>query len=202
LSVDDIVSVKDHDSAGDGSTDDMVATVTALALASTDNLIYFPPGSYLITETIVIPPNARITGQVWSQLVSSGDFFADMTDPKPMIQAGNVGDVGTVEIRDIVLTSIGELSGLILVDWNCNATAELCDIAWAVMKSSLHIRSMNMSPFGIKIPDQTYDHTLTSRSRYALSSGSDGSVPPPPFPSASHPFPERFHPPVHEAVPL
>ncbi|KAJ5211430.1 exo-1-3-beta-D-glucanase [Penicillium cinerascens] len=124
LSVDDIVSVTDHGATGDGSTDDTAAIVAALALATTDNLIYFPPGSYLITETIVIPPNARITGQVWSQLVASGDHFADMTDPKPMIQVGNAGDMGTVEISDILFTSIGELPGLILVEWNVKAETQ------------------------------------------------------------------------------
>ncbi|PWY88961.1 exo-1,3-beta-D-glucanase [Aspergillus heteromorphus CBS 117.55] len=124
LSVDDIVSVTDHGATGDGSTDDTAAIVAALALATTDNLIYFPPGSYLITETIVIPAKARITGQVWSQLVASGDYFANMTDPKPMIQVGNAGDVGTVEISDILFTSIGELPGLIMVEWNVQAESQ------------------------------------------------------------------------------
>ncbi|PYI01146.1 exo-1,3-beta-D-glucanase [Aspergillus sclerotiicarbonarius CBS 121057] len=121
LSVDDIVNVKDHGAAGDGSTDDTDAIVTALALATADNLIYFPPGSYIITKTIVIPKHARITGMVWSQLVASGDYFADITSPKAMIQVGNSGDVGQVEISDILFTSIGELPGLVLVEWNIQA---------------------------------------------------------------------------------
>ncbi|OOG00127.1 glycoside hydrolase family 55 protein, partial [Aspergillus carbonarius ITEM 5010] len=121
LSVGDIISVKDHGAAGDGSTDDTDAIVAALALATADNLIYFPPGSYIITKTIVIPKHARITGMVWSQLVASGDYFADITSPKAMIQVGNAGDVGQVEISDILFTSIGELPGLVMVEWNIQA---------------------------------------------------------------------------------
>ncbi|RAL02989.1 glycoside hydrolase family 55 protein [Aspergillus ibericus CBS 121593] len=121
LSTGDIVNVKDHGAAGDGSTDDTAAIVAALALATADNLIYFPPGSYIITKTIVIPKHARITGQVWSQLVASGDYFSDMTSPKAMIQVGNAGDVGQVEISDILFTSMGELPGLVMVEWNIQA---------------------------------------------------------------------------------
>ncbi|GLA11528.1 hypothetical protein AnigIFM62618_005494 [Aspergillus niger] len=121
LSLGSIISVKDHGAAGDGATDDTAAIVAALALATTDNLIYFPPGSYIVTSTIVIPAHARITGQVWSQLVASGDYFADMTSPKVMIQVGNPGDVGTVEISDMLFTSIGELPGLVMMEWNVQA---------------------------------------------------------------------------------
>ncbi|KAK4860839.1 hypothetical protein LT330_004570 [Penicillium expansum] len=121
LSLSSIVNVKDHGAAGDGVTDDTAAIVASLSLATTDNLIYFPPGSYIVTSTIVIPAHARITGQVWSQLVASGDYFADMTSPKVMIQVGNPGDVGTVEISDMLFTSIGELPGLVMMEWNVQA---------------------------------------------------------------------------------
>ncbi|CAK7568439.1 MAG: hypothetical protein SEPTF4163_006429 [Sporothrix epigloea] len=124
LTLSDIVSVKDHGAKGDGATDDTAAITAALALATTDNLIYFPPGSYIVTSTIVIPANARLTGQVWSQIVASGDYFANMTSPKVMVQVGNAGDVGTVEISDLLFTSIGSLPGLVLVEWNVQAETQ------------------------------------------------------------------------------
>jgi hypothetical protein len=62
-----------------------------------------------------------MTGEVWSQLVASGTYFADMSNPKPMIQVGKVGDIGTVEISDMLFTSIGALPGLVLVEWNVQA---------------------------------------------------------------------------------
>jgi hypothetical protein len=121
FAVGDIISVKDHGAVGNGATDDTAAIVSALAEATTGNLIYFPPGSYLITSTIVIPTEVHMTGQVWSQLVASGPYFSNMADPKPMIQVGKPGDVGTVEMSDLLFTSIGELPGLIMVEWNIQA---------------------------------------------------------------------------------
>jgi glucan 1,3-beta-glucosidase len=77
--------VKAHGAVGNGVHDDTAAIVSALALATTSNLIYFPAGSYIVTSKIVVPPNTRMTGEVWSQLVASGPYFGDMTNPKPMI---------------------------------------------------------------------------------------------------------------------
>ncbi|KAJ4361597.1 hypothetical protein N0V95_001758 [Ascochyta clinopodiicola] len=124
LSIGSIINVKDHGAKGDGKTDDTSAIKTALALATTSNLIYFPAGSYIITTTVVISPNTRITGSIWSQLVASGDYFAHMDSPKVMIQVGNKGDSGTVEISDILFTSIGALPGLIMVEWNVQASSQ------------------------------------------------------------------------------
>ena len=118
-----VISVKDHGAKGDGSHDDTAAIMSALALATTGNLIFFPAGSYIVTSTILIPPNARITGEVWSQIVASGSFFADMSNPKPMIQVGSPGDQGTVEISDMLFTSIGALPGLVVVEWNVKAAS-------------------------------------------------------------------------------
>ena len=38
-----------------------------------------------------------------------------------MIRVGNVGDIGTVEISDMLFTSIGALPGLIMMEWNVQA---------------------------------------------------------------------------------
>lgn len=132
-----IISVKDHGAKGDGVTDDTAAIKAVLASAvsivisrsldsidmpqTTSNLIYFPAGSYIVTSTITIPPNTRITGQVWSQIVASGTFFAQASSPKVMVRVGSPGDIGTVEISDILFTSVGALPGLIMVEWNVQA---------------------------------------------------------------------------------
>ncbi|KAG6009922.1 hypothetical protein E4U21_000693 [Claviceps maximensis] len=75
LDVGSVVSVKDHGAKGDGATDDTEAVQSALLASTATNLIYFPAGSYLITSTILVPPHARVTGEVWSQLVASGAFL-------------------------------------------------------------------------------------------------------------------------------
>ena len=55
---------------------------------------------------------------MWSQLVASGSYFGDMMNPAVMIRVGQEGDVGTVEISDMLFTSIGALPGLVMVEWN------------------------------------------------------------------------------------
>lgn len=62
-----------------------------------------------------------MTGQVWSQIVASGTFFADASNPQVMVRVGNSNDIGTVEISDMLFTSIGALPGLIMVEWNVPA---------------------------------------------------------------------------------
>lgn len=46
----------------------------------------------------MLEPGVRITGEVWSELVASGDRFSDMENPQPMLMVGYVGQTGTVEI--------------------------------------------------------------------------------------------------------
>jgi glucan 1,3-beta-glucosidase len=121
LDVGSIISVKDHGAVGDGVTDDTKAIQAALNLATTSNLIYFPAGSYIVTSTLMVSPTTRMTGEVWSQIVASGSYFASMANPKVMVQVGNAGDVGTVEISDMLFTSTGSLPGLVLMEWNVQA---------------------------------------------------------------------------------
>ncbi len=56
------MNVKDYGAAGDGSTDDTAAVRKAMEAAYAKNAtVYFPSGSYLISETIQVPKNdARV----------------------------------------------------------------------------------------------------------------------------------------------
>jgi glucan 1,3-beta-glucosidase len=65
-----------------------------------------------------------MTGQVWSQIVASGTFFADAANPQVMVRVGNPNDKGTVEISDMLFTSIGALPGLVMVEWNVQASTQ------------------------------------------------------------------------------
>lgn len=72
-----------------------------------------------------------ITGEVWSQLVASGDYFADEQNPKPLLKVGATsGQTGIVEITDILFTSIGQLPGLVLVEWNMAADEQGSAALW------------------------------------------------------------------------
>jgi glucan 1,3-beta-glucosidase len=66
-----------------------------------------------------------MTGEVWSQLVASGDGgnFMDVDVPQPLIKIGedDGSDTGVVEITDMLFTSKGALPGLVLMQWNIAA---------------------------------------------------------------------------------
>lgn len=57
------VNVKDFCAVGDGVTDDTAAINAALASLTSGGVVYFPPGKYLITSTIVLTPNLTLFGE-------------------------------------------------------------------------------------------------------------------------------------------
>ncbi|EGO56022.1 hypothetical protein NEUTE1DRAFT_117997 [Neurospora tetrasperma FGSC 2508] len=114
---------KDLGCKGDGSTDDTKAFQAAL-YASLGKILFVDAGSYILTSTIIIPSGTKIVGEAWSQLVASGSYFSDASNPKVMIKVGNAGDVGNVEMQDLLFTTRGATAGLIVIEWNIQADAQ------------------------------------------------------------------------------
>lgn len=92
--------------------------------------MYFPAGSYIITDTITIPPGIKIVGECWAQLVATGPNFSDADNPRPFIRVGDPGDQGSVEISDILFTTKGATPGLIAVEWNLQADSTGSAAMW------------------------------------------------------------------------
>ncbi|MBX3358597.1 MAG: right-handed parallel beta-helix repeat-containing protein [Phycisphaeraceae bacterium] len=61
------VSVKDYGATGDGATDDTVAINNALAKF---NGVYFPPGTYMISDSLVIKSEQRLVGEGRSSVIT------------------------------------------------------------------------------------------------------------------------------------
>ncbi|KAK1959917.1 pectin lyase-like protein [Colletotrichum sublineola] len=121
-SLGDFVHVKDLGAIGDGVTDDTVAFQAAL-YSSQGKVLFVDAGSYILTSTVTVPMGTKIVGETWSQLVASGSYFADASNPKVMLKVGNPGDVGNIEIQDLIFTSRGPTAGLVLVEWNIEAAS-------------------------------------------------------------------------------
>ncbi|KYK61874.1 Pectin lyase fold/virulence factor [Drechmeria coniospora] len=111
---------KDLGCKGDGATDDTAALQAAL-YASVGSILFVDAGTYILTSTVIIPSGAKIVGETWSQLAASGPFFSDASNPKVMIQVGEQGQTGTVEMQDLIFTTRGPTAGAILVEWNIKA---------------------------------------------------------------------------------
>ncbi|KAF3911280.1 hypothetical protein AA313_de0207924 [Arthrobotrys entomopaga] len=129
------LNVRSQGAKGDGITDDTAALNTALeSAASAGQILWIPYGTYIITNTVVIPPGSRVVGEIWPQLMAQGPNFADQTDPIPMIQVGTPGSTGTIELQDLMFTVQGATAGAILVEWNIEETTQGGAALWGTYK--------------------------------------------------------------------
>lgn len=120
-----IFDVKAYGAVGDGTTDDTAALNSVLAIAANlSSIVFVPFGVYIITDTLHVPLGSRIIGQAWSQIMARGAKFQNITNPKVAVQVGNAGDVGVVEIQDLLFTVSGPTAGAVLVEWNVHESAQ------------------------------------------------------------------------------
>ncbi|KAK8029256.1 glucan 1-3-beta-glucosidase [Apiospora marii] len=117
--------------SNDGSGDQAGAINAFLEKAATANQIaYFPAGIYQVGSTVLIPTGSRVQGSSWSQIQGAGVYFADMHNPKVMVQVGNKGDVGNIEIVEMLFTVAGPTAGAVLMEWNVAAAQQGSAAMW------------------------------------------------------------------------
>ncbi|KJZ80028.1 hypothetical protein HIM_00742 [Hirsutella minnesotensis 3608] len=113
------VSVKSRGVKGDGVTDDTKALQRLFHCIRRGEIVYFDHGAYLVTDTIDIPKNVKIVGEIWPLIVAGGNStFQDEENPKPVFRIGKPGDVGNVEIQDLMFVTKGPQPGAIMVEFN------------------------------------------------------------------------------------
>ncbi|KAI0146079.1 glycoside hydrolase family 55 protein [Hypoxylon sp. NC0597] len=136
ISSNNFVSVKTAGAKGDGKTDDTAAIQKIFDNAKEGDIIYFDHGAYLISDTVKIPKNIKITGEMWPLLMATGKKFADQNKPVPVLQVGEAGDVGDVEMSDLIIETQGPLPGAILMQWNLagseNGAAGMWDVHFRI----------------------------------------------------------------------
>jgi len=86
-----------------------------------NKIAYFPGGIYSVTGTVFVPPGSRVQGASWSQIQGSGKFLQYIDNPQVMVKVGNAGDVGTMEIVEMLFSVKGSTAGAILMEWNIKA---------------------------------------------------------------------------------
>jgi hypothetical protein len=132
-SASDFVSLKAEGAKGDGSTDDTAAVQAAFnKYGDGSKIIFVDAGTYILKDTVTIPKDAKIVGETWSQFAASGSRFADASNPVVMLKVGNEGDIGTVEMQDLLLTSKGPTPGVVLMEWNVQARSAGAAALWDV----------------------------------------------------------------------
>ncbi|KID94680.1 LysM domain protein, partial [Metarhizium majus ARSEF 297] len=117
-----VIDVKALGAKGDGATDDTAVLNAILeGAANTSSVVYFPFGVYIITDTLHVPVGSRIIGQAWSQIMARGHKFLHERKPRAAVQFGREGDVGILEVQDMMFTVTGQdgaTPGAVLVEWN------------------------------------------------------------------------------------
>lgn len=119
LPVSSFQSVRSAGATGNGVTDDTTALQNAINSAtSAGQVVFFDAGTYLVTRTLSIPAGAKLVGESYSVIMSSGSYFNDINNPKPVVQVGTPGATGQVEWSDMIVSTQGTQAGAILIEWN------------------------------------------------------------------------------------
>lgn len=126
------ISVKSAGAKGDGTTDDTEAIQKIFDSYKDGQVIYFDHGAYVITSTIKVPKDIKITGEIWPMLMAHGKNFADQENPVPVFQVGQKGDTGSVEMSDLIITTKGPAAGAILMEWNVAGSSQGSAGMWDV----------------------------------------------------------------------
>jgi hypothetical protein len=115
----------------DGSSDNTAAINEFLQRAvAARKVAYFPAGIYSVHGTVKFPPGSRVQGSGWSQVQATGSYFADMKNPKVVVRVGEEGDVGTMEIVDMLFTVKGATAGAIMMEWNIPESSQGAAALW------------------------------------------------------------------------
>jgi glucan 1,3-beta-glucosidase len=111
-----------------------LALNAAFARAQTEGKILFvDAGYYKVTSTIRIPPGSKIVGEALASVIlSSGAYFNDLTNPKPVVQVGRPGEQGTLEWSDMLVSTQGEQKGAVLIECNLDTPGSAPAGMWDV----------------------------------------------------------------------
>lgn len=118
-SVNDVLNIKSVQGIpvyGDGATDDTDSINMILSMYAGCKVIYFPAGTYIVSNTVLVPSGSRIIGDSFASVISAvGDEFMDENSPTTMVQVGYSGDVGVAQISDLIFTVADVLPGCKMV---------------------------------------------------------------------------------------
>ncbi|KAI5803498.1 glucan 1,3-beta-glucosidase [Peziza echinospora] len=122
--------VKSGGAKGDGSSDDTAAINAVLAAQAGKSIVWFPQGTYIVTDTIFVPAGSKIVGEAWSSIMAQGAKFSDINNPKVVVQVGKKGEKGVIEITDMLFTVRGGTAGAVLMEWNIKESSPGSAAMW------------------------------------------------------------------------
>jgi glucan 1,3-beta-glucosidase len=107
---------------GDGKSDDTQNLNAIISQYASSKILFFPQGTYIVTNTITFPPGCRVVGEAWSAISALGSNFYNPESPVPMVRVGNPGDIGIAQFSDMLFTVADVLQGCTLLEVNVAGT--------------------------------------------------------------------------------
>ncbi|KXT10523.1 hypothetical protein AC579_2363 [Pseudocercospora musae] len=111
-------SIMDFGCPNDGVTDATDCVQRFFNSLTADQIGFIDHGAYVITDTVTIPNNVKLQGEVWPLFMVTGPNFQDEFAPIVAFRVGQPGDVGTTELVEILFETIGPVPGCIMMEWN------------------------------------------------------------------------------------
>lgn len=133
LSASNFVSARSSGAVGNGAADDTAALQSAINTAvASGKVLYIDYGLYRVTNTLRIPPGAKIVGEAYPVIMAAGSYFSNINAPQVVVQIGTTGEAGTVELSDFVVSGQGAMAGAILIEYNLVSPAGSPSSLWDV----------------------------------------------------------------------
>ncbi|KAK3367323.1 pectate lyase superfamily protein-domain-containing protein [Lasiosphaeria ovina] len=154
------LSARGFGAAGDGVTDDTAALNSLFLAVSTNNsaIAFLDAGFYKVSDTVYVPANTRIVGEALAAVImGTGAKYSDSNSPYPVVKIGMPGEIGWVEMSDIIVSTQGAAAGAVLIEYNLNTPAAGADECSAGGRPSglwdVHVRVGGFAGSGLQLAD-------------------------------------------------
>jgi hypothetical protein len=87
--------------------------------------------------------------------MASGPNFQDELNPRAAVQIGREGDVGIIEIQDLMFTVSGPTAGAIVVQWNVHESYQGSVGMWGTYHT-VSYRVWNLTDHGQRYPHSSW----------------------------------------------
>jgi len=128
------VSIMDYGCAGDGETDDTQCVQNFFNSITTDEIAFIDHGAYVIRDTIDIPLQIKMVGEIWPLFMVDGTSptFSDQDNPTAAFRVGQKGDdtPAAVEMSELMFETKGPAPGAIMMEWNAPAVSQGLSGKW------------------------------------------------------------------------
>ncbi|KAK1458188.1 glucan 1,3-beta-glucosidase [Colletotrichum melonis] len=124
-----VISARSFGARGDGVTDDTVALNNLFNYVASNPaaglLAFVDAGTYYVSDTVFIPPGARIVGEALASIImGGGEKFQDIEKPHPVVKVAIPGQCGTIEWSDMIVSTRGSAPGAKVIEYNLNTVGE------------------------------------------------------------------------------